>query len=54
MPKNGRSLVGMAAGFIPEWWPVFDRNGGRLHAGIRTLSFWRGVVVLKGRPRKGR
>lgn len=28
MPKTGRSLVGMAAGFIMEWWPVFDRNGG--------------------------
>ncbi|MER9559867.1 hypothetical protein [Mesorhizobium sp. M0323] len=36
MPKTGRSLVGMVAGFIPEWWPVFDRNGGRLHVGIRT------------------
>ncbi|BCG90804.1 hypothetical protein MesoLj113c_69140 [Mesorhizobium sp. 113-3-9] len=38
MPKTGRSLVGMVAGFIPEWWPVFDRNGGRLHVGIRTLA----------------
>ncbi|TIS73075.1 MAG: hypothetical protein E5W94_29045, partial [Mesorhizobium sp.] len=36
MPKTGRSLVGMVAGFIPEWRPVFDRNGGRLHVGIRT------------------
>ncbi|TIQ52206.1 MAG: hypothetical protein E5X46_01460 [Mesorhizobium sp.] len=35
MPKTGRSLVGMVAGFIPEWRPVFDRNGGRLHVGIR-------------------
>ncbi|RWP40259.1 MAG: hypothetical protein EOR05_33190 [Mesorhizobium sp.] len=38
MPKTGRSLVGMVAGFIPEWWPVFDRNGGRLHVEIRTLE----------------
>ncbi|RWK06718.1 hypothetical protein [Mesorhizobium sp.] len=38
MPKTGRSLVGMVAGFIPEWRPVFDRNGGRLHVGIRS---WR-------------
>ncbi|MER9064874.1 hypothetical protein NKI16_33525, partial [Mesorhizobium sp. M0698] len=30
--------VGMVAGFIPEWWPVFDRNGGRLHVGIRTWT----------------
>ncbi|WP_287073954.1 hypothetical protein [Mesorhizobium sp.] len=37
MPKTGRSLVGMVAGFIPEWWPVFDRNGGRLHVGIRSF-----------------
>ncbi|RWB99687.1 MAG: hypothetical protein EOQ57_18160 [Mesorhizobium sp.] len=36
MPKTGRSLVGMVAGFIPEWRPVFDRNGGRLHVGIRN------------------
>jgi integrase len=24
----------MVAGFKSEWWPVFDRNGGRLHVGI--------------------
>lgn len=34
--ETGRSLVGMVAGFIPEWWAVSDRNGGRLHVGIRT------------------
>lgn len=38
MPKTGRSLVGMVAGFIPEWWPVFDRNGTRLYVGIHTMS----------------
>ncbi|RWD50816.1 MAG: hypothetical protein EOS36_30215 [Mesorhizobium sp.] len=35
MPKTGRSLIGTVAGFKSEWWPVFDRNGGRLHVGIR-------------------
>src|SRR5258708_32384435 len=24
----------MAAGFISEWWPASNRNGGRLHVGI--------------------
>ncbi|RWX60344.1 hypothetical protein EN780_32285 [Mesorhizobium sp. M4B.F.Ca.ET.089.01.1.1] len=38
MPKTGRLLIGMVAGFKSEWWPVFDRNGGRLHVGIRTLA----------------
>lgn len=59
MPKTGRSLVGMVAGFIPEWWPVLDRNGGRLHVGIRTAvtfvgpraasasSHGRGVTFLR-------
>ncbi|MER9677574.1 LysR substrate-binding domain-containing protein, partial [Mesorhizobium sp. M0208] len=28
--------IGTLAGFISECWPVFDRNGGRLHVGIRT------------------
>ncbi|RWP30333.1 MAG: hypothetical protein EOR02_13245 [Mesorhizobium sp.] len=36
MPKTGRLLIGMVAGFKSERWPVFDRNGGRLHVGIRT------------------
>lgn len=35
MPKTGRLLIGTVAGFKSEWWPVFDRNGGRLHVGIR-------------------
>lgn len=37
MPKTGRLLIGIVAGFKSEWWPVFDRNGGRLHVGIRTF-----------------
>ena len=37
MPKTGRLLIGMVAGFKSERWPVFDRNGGRLHLGIRTV-----------------
>jgi hypothetical protein len=36
VPKTGRFLIGTVAGFKSEWWPVFDRNGGRLHVGIRT------------------
>jgi len=36
VPKTGRSLIGTVAGFKSEWWPVFDRNGGRLHVGICT------------------
>jgi hypothetical protein len=35
VPKTGRSLIGIVAGFKSEWWPVFDRNAGRLHVGIR-------------------
>ena len=27
-------LIGMPAGFISEWWPASNRNGGRLHVGI--------------------
>lgn len=38
MPKTGRLLIGMVAGFKSERWPVFDRNGGRLHVGIRTRN----------------
>ena len=38
MPKTGRSLIGTVAGFRSEWWPVFDRNGGRLHVGIRNQT----------------
>ncbi|CDX53663.1 hypothetical protein MPL1032_180097 [Mesorhizobium plurifarium] len=37
MPKTGRSLIGMLAGFKSERWPVFDRNSGRLRVGIRKL-----------------
>ncbi|TAX43602.1 hypothetical protein ELI02_32925 [Rhizobium leguminosarum] len=37
MPKTGRSLIGTVAGFKSEWWPVFDRNAGRLHVGIRNM-----------------
>jgi len=36
VPKTGRILIGMVAGFKSEWWPVFDRIGGRLQVGIRT------------------
>jgi hypothetical protein len=32
--KPGRKLIGMPAGFISEWWPASNRNGGRLHVGI--------------------
>jgi hypothetical protein len=28
-----RKLIGMAAGFISEWWPASNRNGGRLQIG---------------------
>ncbi|TWB07781.1 hypothetical protein FBZ99_1274, partial [Rhizobium sp. ERR 1071] len=35
VPKTGRILIGMVAGFKSEWWPVFGRIGGRLHVGIR-------------------
>ncbi len=45
MPKTGRSLIGTVAGFKSEWWPVFDRNGGRLHVGIRT--HFAGIPVLQ-------
>ncbi|MCM0753553.1 hypothetical protein DEA98_28930 (plasmid) [Brucella pseudogrignonensis] len=38
MPKTGRSLIGIVAGFKSEWWPVFDRNAGRLHVGIRIST----------------
>src|SRR6202022_1125010 len=31
---GGRKLIGMPAGFISEWWPASNRNGGRLHVGI--------------------
>ncbi|ESY27747.1 hypothetical protein X747_32845 [Mesorhizobium sp. LNJC384A00] len=36
----------MVAGFIPEWWPVFDRNGGRLHVGIRKKLL---AAICEGR-----
>jgi hypothetical protein len=32
--KPGRKLIGMPAGFISEWWPASNRNGGRLQVGI--------------------
>ena len=32
--RPGRKLIGMPAGFISEWWPASNRNGGRLHVGI--------------------
>ena len=37
-PKNGRQLIGIVAGFKSEWWPVIDRNAGRLQLGIRKFS----------------
>jgi len=37
-PETGRQLIGIVAGFKSEWWPVFDRNAGRLHVGIRRLQ----------------
>ena len=37
-PETGRSLIGIVAGFKSERWPDFDRNGGRLQIGIRTLT----------------
>ena len=37
-PKNGRSLIGIVAGFKSERWPVIDRNAGRLQLGIRTMG----------------
>ncbi|QPB22631.1 hypothetical protein [Rhizobium sp. 007] len=58
VPKTGRSLIGMVAGFKSEWWPVFDRNGGRLHVGIRTQAatdfmhaFLRSAVLRLGQFR---
>lgn len=39
-PETGRSLIGIVAGFKSERWPDFDRNGGRLQVGIRTLRLW--------------
>ncbi len=44
MPKIGRSLIGIVAGFKSEWWPVFDRNAGRLHVGIRTVARQIGIL----------
>ncbi|TJV90060.1 MAG: hypothetical protein E5X52_35140 [Mesorhizobium sp.] len=38
MPKTARLLIGMVAGFKSERWPIFDRNGGRLHVGIRNVG----------------
>src|SRR5205823_3481004 len=31
---DGRHHLGMVAGFSSEWWPVSNRNPGRLHLGI--------------------
>lgn len=39
----------MLAGFKSECWPVFDRNGGRLHVGIRRISFE--VIFVPGLPK---
>lgn len=52
MPKTGRLLIGMLAGFESEWWPVFDRKGGRLDVGSRKLRSWsvieRRVAMVSG------
>ncbi len=48
MPKTGRSLIGTVAGFKSEWWPVFDRNAGRLHVGIRTAAMLRRTGITTG------
>ncbi|QHG69960.1 hypothetical protein DQW09_08860 [Ensifer adhaerens] len=37
-PETGRSLIGIVAGFKSERWPDFDRNGGRLQIGIRSVT----------------
>jgi hypothetical protein len=31
---GGRHRLGTVAGFSSEWWPVSNRNPGRLHLGI--------------------
>ena len=36
-PEGGRLLIGMLAGFIPEWWPTSNRNTRPVWIGIRTL-----------------
>jgi len=35
-PEGGRLLIGMLAGFIPEWWPTSNRNTRPVWIGIRT------------------
>jgi hypothetical protein len=32
--SGGPILIGIVAGFIPEWWPASNRNAGRLQVGI--------------------
>ena len=50
MPKTGRSLIGTVADFQSEWWPVFDRIGGRLHVGIPTSFLEDGRICLTMLP----
>jgi hypothetical protein len=48
-PWGGRHHLGMVAGFSSEWWPVSNRNPGRLHFGIpgrnASESPGRGIAV---------
>jgi hypothetical protein len=37
----------MAAGFISEWWPASNRNGGRLHVGIPGRNKSESAVPLR-------
>ena len=45
-PENGRLLIGMLAGFIPEWWPTSNRNTRPVWIGIRNVPQMTGPVRL--------
>ncbi len=47
-PETGRSLIGIVAGFKSERWPDFDRNGGRLQIGIRTVGVMTSTQIRFG------
>jgi hypothetical protein len=51
VPETGRFLIGIMAGFKSEWWPVIDRNGGRLQIGIRTETVSLLRSLLQRQPR---
>lgn len=52
-PEGGRLLIGMLAGFIPEWWPTSNRNTRPVWIGIRNVDGTIGVRVgLHRSPRR--